>query len=74
MITVFTKDNCVACKMTKNVLNDLGIDFMEINVDEDLDAFNYLITKNLRTLPIVEHNNELVAMGFQPQNLKKLKK
>lgn len=74
MIKVFTKDNCMACKMTKNVLKDLGIDFSEVNIDQDSEAFNYLIENNLRTLPIVEHNNEVVAMGFQPQHLKKLKK
>lgn len=74
MVKVFTKDNCMACKMTKNVLKDLGIDFSEVNIDQDSEAFNYLIENNLRTLPIVEHNNEVLAMGFQPQNLKKLKK
>ena len=38
----------------------------------ELDAYNYLMANNLRTLPVVFNNGELIAMGFQPQNLKNL--
>ena len=72
MIKVYSKTNCVACKFTKNWLKNNNLDFKEVNVEEDLDAYNYLMANNLRTLPVVFKEDELIAMGFQPQNLKNL--
>lgn len=72
MIKIYTKNNCMPCKMTKNWLKNNGIDYHESNVDNDLDAYQYLMSNNLRTLPVVFRDGELIAMGFQPQNLKKL--
>lgn len=72
MINIYTKNNCIACKMTKNWLCNAYIYFHEINVDEDLSALEYLISVNLRTLPVVFKDDELIAMGFQPHKLKEL--
>lgn len=72
MITVFTKSNCMPCKMTKQWLKNNGVDFKEVNVEEDLEAFNKLVEMNLRTLPVVFKDGALVCAGFQPHNLKKL--
>ena len=33
-ITLFSKNNCMQCKMTKKFLEQNGADFEEINVDE----------------------------------------
>lgn len=72
MIQIYTKKNCVACKMSKKWLSNYDIEYHENNVDEDLDAFNYLLANNLRTLPVVFDDSELIAMGFQPHKLKTL--
>lgn len=72
MIKIYTKNNCMPCKMTKQWLKNNGVDFKEVNVEEDLEAFNELVAMNLRTLPVVFHNDELISVGFQPQNLKGL--
>lgn len=72
MIKIYTKNNCMPCKMTKQWLKNNGVDFKEVNVEEDLEAFNKLVEMNLRTLPVVFKEYELIAMGFQPQNLKGL--
>lgn len=76
MITVYTKNNCVACKMTKKWLenNAINKDFhwIENNVDEDLASLEYLIENDLRTLPVVIKDDEVLAMGFQPHKLKTL--
>lgn len=74
MIKIYTKNNCVQCKQSKLWLQKHGLDYNEMNVDDDLDAYNYLMANNLRTLPVVFNNGELIALGFQPQNLKKLSK
>lgn len=38
MITVYTKNNRMPCKMTKRKLQELGFNYKEINVDENLEA------------------------------------
>ena len=73
MINIYTKNNCMPCKMTKNWLRNHGLTYNEINVDENLAAIEYLISINCRTMPVVFKDDELVAMGFQPQNLNQLK-
>lgn len=60
------------CKMTKNWLKNNGVNYYESNVDENLDAYNYLLANNLITLPVVFNDSELIAMGFQPHKLKTL--
>lgn len=62
------------CKMTKNWIKNNNLNYKEFNVDDDLEAYNYLLTNNLRTLPVVFKDAELIAMGFQPHNLKELVK
>ncbi len=73
MIKIYTKTNCVQCKQSKLWLKNHELNYKEINVEDDLEAYNYLMANNLRTLPVVFNNGELIAMGFQPQNLKNLK-
>lgn len=72
MINIYTKNNCMQCKMTKNWLRDKGLTYHEINVDDDLSALEYLISVDLRTLPVVFKDDEVIAMGFQPHKLKEL--
>lgn len=72
MINVYSKNNCIQCKQTKLWLKNHGVVFHEINVDEDLSALEYLISVNLRTLPVVFKDDELIAMGFQPHKLETL--
>ena len=74
MIKIYTKNNCMPCKMTKNWLKNNKLTYTELNVDENLEAYNYLMANNLRTLPVVFKDNELIAMGFQPHKLKELVK
>lgn len=72
MIKIYTKNNCIQCKQTKLWLQNHGLDYHEINIDEDLSALEYLISANLRTLPVVFNDDDLITIGFQPWNLKGL--
>lgn len=72
MIKIYTKNNCMPCKMTKNWFKNNGLRYVEHNVDDDTESFNYLMANNLRTLPVVFNDDELLAMGFQPHKLKHL--
>lgn len=74
MIKVYTKNNCIPCKMTKRKLQELGVNYQEINVDEDLSALGYLMECGFRSLPVVFNENgaPMVTGGFAPNILEKL--
>ncbi|AWY03204.1 NrdH-redoxin [Enterococcus phage LY0323] len=70
MITVFTKNNCPSCIFTKRKLQQLGVNYKEINVDEDLAALEYLMKCGLRSLPVVFKDDEpVVICGYAPNIL-----
>lgn len=73
MIKIYTKNNCVQCKMTKNWFKGKGQTFTEVNVDDNLEGLNELLTMNLKTLPVVFNNGEFVSMGFAPNKWEEFK-
>lgn len=70
MIKVYTKNNCIPCKMTKRKLQELGVNYKEINVDENLEALEYLVECGFRSLPVVFLDDEpIITGGFAPNIL-----
>lgn len=70
MIKIYTKNNCMPCKMTKRKLQELGVNYQEINVDENLEALEFLMECGFRSLPVVFNNDEpIVTGGFAPNIL-----
>lgn len=69
MITVYTKTNCFPCKMTKRKLQELGVNYHEINVDEDLSALEFLMECGMRSLPVVFKDDEPVVIGGYAPNI-----
>ncbi len=73
MVTVYTKYNCPQCEMTKRVLEGEGVPFNAINVEEDLEALDYVKnTLGFSATPIVVADGFEPFSGFQPDKLKKL--
>lgn len=70
MIEVFTKSNCMQCKMTKRWLKEHEIDFIEINIEEEYSAFTFLLENGYRQMPVVMKKGDLVSLGFNPSKLK----
>jgi glutaredoxin-like protein NrdH len=52
-VTVYSKNNCSACDRLKAKLVKEGIDFSVKNVDNDLDAMDYIVNLGLRSVPQV---------------------
>lgn len=71
MITVYSKNNCMQCKMTKKFLEQNGADFQEINIDEHPEKIDYVKSLGFSSAPVIE-SNELVFSGFQPAKLKEI--
>ena len=66
MITMYTKNNCGFCMMAKGLLTNKGLKYTEINIEEDSEAYNFLISEGHRTMPQFYKDGELfVEGGFQ---------
>jgi len=63
MLTVFSKNNCSACESAKALLKSRGIEFEVRNVDEDFDAFDFIVEQGLRSFPQIFEGNKLYVMG-----------
>lgn len=73
-VTVYTKYGCPQCEMTKNVLKGEGVEFEVRNVEEDQEAFDYVVeTLKLRQMPVVEVEGQEPFTGFRPDKLQELK-
>lgn len=69
MITVYSKHNCMQCKMTKKFLEQHGAAFQEINIDELPEKVDYVKSLGFTAAPVIE-TDQVVFSGFQPAKLK----
>ncbi|MDQ0215931.1 glutaredoxin-like YruB-family protein [Oikeobacillus pervagus] len=73
-ITVYTTNSCPYCVMLKNFLNEQGLPFKEVNVQQDQEAAQRLIeTTGQMGVPQTEVNGQWV-IGFDPNTIMSLLK
>jgi glutaredoxin-like protein NrdH len=85
-ITVYTKNGCPQCEMTKNVLKGEGIEFKVVNVEEinpetqelteeAQKGYDFIVNElGLRQMPVVVVEGQEPFTGFRPDKLHELKK
>ena len=71
MVTVYSKHNCVQCKMTKRFLDSNNITYQEINLDEQPEYIEHVKDLGFNAAPVIETPTEVFS-GFQPGKLKQL--
>lgn len=71
MVTVYSKHNCVQCKMTKRFLDSNNITYQEINLDEQPEYIEHVKGLGFNAAPVIETPTEVFS-GFQPGKLKQL--
>lgn len=74
-VTVFSKDNCVACNQTKKFLDRNGLPYNTIDITQDQAAYDKVINMGFMAAPVVMVNNqgeETAWSGYQPEKLKEL--
>lgn len=71
-ITVFSKNNCVQCKMTKRFLTEHNVNFVEHNIDEQPEYIDRLKQEGFMATPVVKLGNGQSFSGFRPDVLKQL--
>ncbi|AUJ31477.1 MAG: glutaredoxin-like protein NrdH [Liquorilactobacillus nagelii] len=71
-LAIYTKNNCIQCKMTKKFLAEHQISFEEHNVSQEPKYIDYLKEKGFRSVPVIEKNSNPIINGFRPDLLKSL--
>ncbi len=70
MITVYTSNWCDYCNAAKNLLNELNIDFKEINIEENnISREELLKLSGGYTIPQICINNKFIGGYTELQNL-----
>lgn len=68
MITVYTKPACVQCDATKRLLTKLDLQYETVDVTENNDAFEMLVQKGFKAMPVVDADGEWWS-GFNPEKI-----
>lgn len=71
-ITLFTKNGCPQCRMTKNYLRTHNIQFTEHNINEEPQYISYLKDQGFQAVPVLEADGLQSFYGFRPEALKQL--
>jgi glutaredoxin-like protein NrdH len=67
-VTVYTKPACVQCDATKRTLDKLGVPYEAIDVTINQDAFDMLVEKGFKAMPVVNAGDEWWS-GFNPEKI-----
>lgn len=64
MLTIYSKNNCPFCDRAKQLLENKGVPFTEINIENDADSRQMLLDKGLKSVPQIFYGYELIPGGF----------
>lgn len=67
-VTVYTKSNCVQCDQTKKQFDKNGIEYSEVNLEENLDKLEEFKSRGLMAAPIVTTDIKEWS-GFRPDKI-----
>ena len=70
-ITLYSKNNCMQCKLTKRFLAEHQVPFSEINIDEQPEAVENSKSAGYRSVPVLTTKNTAIV-GFRPEELRQL--
>lgn len=69
MVTVYTKNSCHPCKITKEILDKQGVTYRERRVDEDPEALAELKEIGYLQVPVVVAGEDHWS-GLNPDKIK----
>lgn len=63
MLMIYSKNNCPFCVRAKTYLDHLDIAYLEIDIQENLDALQMLRDNGLRSVPQIYYQGKLFVEG-----------
>ncbi len=70
-ITVYTKPSCVQCNATKRALAKAGLEYAEVDLEQDAEAMASVKALGYQQAPVIMANGDHWA-GFRPDKIKAL--
>ncbi|NLZ31454.1 MAG: glutaredoxin family protein [Methanomicrobiales archaeon] len=71
-MTIYTSPSCTNCQALKSYLKKNNLEYKEIDVSIDQDAFSKVVIKTKKMeLPIIEYKDKYLA-GFNINDIEKL--
>lgn len=71
MVTVYSQPNCQPCKATKRFLEKNGIDHEVIDLSQDHDAREFVVSLGYKETPVVVYGEQHWS-GHRPTTLSKV--
>ncbi|WP_334352892.1 glutaredoxin-like protein NrdH [Companilactobacillus sp. HBUAS56257] len=71
-VIVYSKNNCMQCKMTKRYLKEHNVSFEERNINQDPQYLDALKKQGFKSVPVVMNSVSDPIVGFRPDSLKAL--
>lgn len=71
-VTIYSKNNCMQCKMTKRFLTEHNVDFEERNINQNPEYIAYLKQQGFQAVPVVEVTGHPAFYGFRPDQLQQI--
>lgn len=69
-VTIYTTPGCPGCELTKNALSKAGVTFRVVDLSQDLQAREALVSEGFTAAPIVETPDGSRTAGFRPDRIK----
>jgi len=64
MVKVYSTNSCPWCVKAKNYLSSINVDFVEVNVQEDMEAREEMVSKSKQMgVPVLDVNGTIIV-GF----------
>ena len=74
IVTVYSEPDCIQCNFTKHYLNTHGIEYREIDVTQDEEAYKELKMNGYQSVPVVAVGTlDNSWSDFRPDRLAELK-
>ena len=64
MVKVYSTNSCPWCVKAKNYLSSLNVEYIDLNVQEDMEAREEMVSKSKQMgVPVLDINGEIIV-GF----------
>lgn len=70
-VIVYSKENCPNCTLTYRDMDILGIEYETVDIEENKEALDKMISMGFRSAPVVEANGEYWS-GYNQEKIKSL--
>ena len=63
MLTVYSKNHCPFCDKAKYLLEQKGVQYKEVKIDETPEAREFVVSEGHRTVPQIYKDGKLLVEG-----------